>query len=82
MSLPIPVSVSVSTGQRVAFHITTLNKSLGTGIVYTTSPSGPAGNLHASNADLELYVGVGTVSPFASTYADRIWNGRVYYSCP
>lgn len=81
MPLPIAVNVAISAGQTMAFHITTKNKSLGTGNVYTTSPAGTAGTLQASDGALDLYIGVGTQYPFAGTFADRIWNGRVHYAC-
>lgn len=78
--LPIAVNVTIPAGQRYAFYITTQNQTLGTGNIYTNGTG--TGTLVASNTDLEFYEGVGSYSDFGGTFADRIWNGTIYYSCP
>jgi len=77
--IPIAFSVQVNAGQRVAFYVTA-TAGYGSGNIYTTGPT--AGTLLSSNADLQLYAGIGTQYPLtAGTFADRSFNGVVNYDC-
>lgn len=42
---------------------------------------GTEGDLHVSDGVLDVFVGIGTQYPFAGIFDDRIWNGRVRYTC-
>ncbi|MBU1413860.1 hypothetical protein KKC22_20280 [Myxococcota bacterium] len=77
--IPINLSVQVNAGQRVAFWVT-CQGTYGSGNIYTSGPT--AGTLLASNADLQIYSGVGTYYPLSSgIFADRSFNGIVQYDC-
>jgi len=80
---PIPLNLSLNlslaAGQTMAFYITATNGSYG----YSGGTS--EGALLVSNADLQIFEGVGVAYPFGAgygvIYSPRIWNGTIHY-CP
>ncbi len=70
--LPFSFDVLIPAGTTMGFYVTGTGSpgiayTNGTGVVY-------------SNADIELYEGLGVVYPFGGTYSPRTWNGTVYYT--
>ncbi len=81
VATPIPntFSVPLNAGQRAAFWVTSRG-SYQNGNIYTTGPT--AGTQIAATADLQIFSGIGTYYPLSSgTFADRSFNGVVYYDC-
>ncbi|MBU1220118.1 hypothetical protein KKF34_10490 [Myxococcota bacterium] len=76
--IPINFSVPVSSGQRVAFYVTSQNNTYGGANIYS---NGTGGTIYASNSDLQYYTGIGNQYPFGGIFEDRIFNGRILYDC-
>lgn len=73
--VPIPVNLTILTGQTYAFYVTTND---GTSLSYTNG--GTVGSLFSSDANLQFFEGIGLVYPFSTTYSPRVWNGNINYS--
>jgi hypothetical protein len=75
--LDLMLNIQMSAGQRMAFYVTT---AVGSGLDYTNGTT--EGALYSSNADLEIYEGIGMGHSFStSQFSPRVFNGTVRY-CP
>lgn len=69
LNLAFPVTVGTH-----SFYVTTT----GTGNSYTNGTV--EGALYVSNADMEIYEGIGLSYPFNQTFSPRVWNGTIHYT--
>ncbi len=69
-----PVDFLLPGNATTAFYITDTS---GFRFLYTVGTG--AGNVAASNADLEILEGAGVAYPFESTFTPRIWDGTIFY---
>jgi len=74
-TIPIPVDVTIPTGQTYAFFVYT-----DVGNDYTNGSS--AGNVYVQDANIQILEGCGKGSPLftGGTYSPRVFNGIVNYS--
>lgn len=70
---PLKREIFIPAGATQSFYVT-----LDTSSVKYSNGKG-VGSIAASNDDMDIFEGVGKTYPFASTFADRIWNGQINY---
>ncbi len=71
--IPFGLDIHVDAGTTIAIYVTT---SSGASMRYT---NGTGVSPAASNADLQIFEGLGVGHPFGSSYSPRLWNGTIYY---
>lgn len=69
---------TVAAGGVTGLYITT--NTITTLLNYTDGSTGSLGTVYATNADLDILVGVGKSYPFGNTFTPRIWNGTIDYT--
>lgn len=75
--IPVNVGVTIPAGQTYAFYVTSNNT--GVSLNYTNGTT--AGNVYASDANIQFLEGCGLEYPFSgSPFSPRIWNGIIHYS--
>ncbi len=58
-------------------HSFYVNVANGTALNYTNGTA--EGNLAASNADIEIFEGIGNQANFGGQFSPRVWNGNIIY---
>ena len=74
-ALPICVDTFVAAGTTQSFYVTHSDTNI---VAYTNGTL--AGNVYASNADLEFIEGSGHAYPFQANFTPRVWNGNIFYN--
>ena len=74
-ALPICVDTFVAAGTTQSFYVTHSDSNI---VAYTNGTA--AGNVYASNADLEFIEGSGHAYPFSANFTPRVWNGNIFYN--
>jgi len=69
-------TVSIPAGTTQSFYVTTDG---GTSYLHYSNTKLAQGDLFVSDANLEIYVGLGMASPFVSSFSPRLWNGTIHY---
>lgn len=73
--IPITLNVPMGAGQTYGFYVTFSNS---TNLNYSNGTA--VGNVHASDANIQVREGTGKGYPFAGSFAPRVFNGVVEYS--
>lgn len=76
--IPIPINLSMNTGDTLAFYLTRVGTTTAAGTVRYTNGT-TVNSLYASDSALAFYEGIGVVYPFGNTYSPRVWNGTIKY---
>ncbi|MDX2002188.1 MAG: gliding motility-associated C-terminal domain-containing protein [Chitinophagales bacterium] len=72
--LPIPMNVSVSAGDTIAFYVTTTNSAR---MKYVNGTQ--ENRIFSTDGIMNIHEGTLNIYPFAANTAPRVWSGRVNY---
>ncbi|MCK5945275.1 MAG: hypothetical protein KAI24_25020, partial [Planctomycetes bacterium] len=76
--IPIDVDILIPAGETRAFYLTHNNPAYASGMYFV--PSGPAGQVHESTAELECLSGHGSAYPFLGVVPDYTPSCTIHYT--